>query len=304
MADGSIGGPVVELVGVHKSYGSVEALRGVDLHIEPGECVAILGPNGAGKTTAINLMLGLREPTAGRVRLFGLPPTHRVARSGRGAMLQDSGVPGLLTVRELVELFRSYYPHPLPLAESLRLAGLEEQARVYAARLSGGQRQRLYFALAICGDPPVLFLDEPTVGMDVVSRRAFLDTIGGYGERGKTVVLTTHFMEEADQVARRIVVIDHGCVIADGTPTEIKSRAAGRRVRFRVVGELDASAFDGLPVTGLTLLDHGVRFLSNEPEPVLAELFRRGTRMTDLEVGGADLEEAFLALTSREEASA
>ena len=147
-------------------------------------------------------------------------------------------------------------------------------------------------------------LDEPTVGMDVVSRRAFLDTIGGYGERGKTVVLTAHVMEEADQVARRIVVIDHGRVIADGTPTEIKSRAAGRRVRFRVADELDASAFDGLPVTGLTLLDHGVRFLSNEPEPVLAELFRRGTRMTDLEVGGADLEEAFLALTSREEATA
>ena len=187
---------------------------------------------------------------------------------------------------------------------SLRLAGLEEQAQVHAARLSGGQRQRLYFALAVCGDPPVLFLDEPTVGMDVVSRRAFLDTIGGYGERGKTVVLTTHVMEEADQVARRIVVIDHGRVIADGTPTEIKSRAAGRRVRFRVEDELDASAFDGLPVTGLTLLDHGVRFLSNEPEPVLAELFRRGTRMTDLEVGGADLEEAFLALTSREEATA
>jgi ABC-2 type transport system ATP-binding protein len=295
------GGPVVELVGVHKSYGPVEALRGVDLRVERGESVAILGPNGAGKTTAISLMLGLRGPTSGRVCLFGLPPTDRAARSCRGAMLQDSGVPGLLTVRELVELFRSYYPHPLSVAEALRLAGLEEQAQVQAARLSGGQRQRLYFALAVCGDPAVLFLDEPTVSMDVASRRSFLETIARYGEQGKTVVLTTHFMEEADEVARRIVVIDRGRVIADGTPAEIKAMAAGKRVRFRVAEELDPGTFDGLPVTGLALVDHSVRFLSNQPEPVLAELFRRGTRITDLEVGGADLEEAFLALTCVEE---
>ncbi|MHB1475358.1 MAG: ABC transporter ATP-binding protein [Dermatophilaceae bacterium] len=297
-------GPVVELVGVHKSYGPVEALRGVDLRIESGECVVILGPNGAGKTTAVSLILGLRGPTSGQVRLLGLAPTDRAARSCRGAMLQDSGVPGLLTVRELIELFRSYYPYPLSVAETLRLAGLEKQAQVHASRLSGGQRQRLYFALAVCGDPAVLFLDEPTVSMDVAARRSFLETIARYGAQGKTVVLTTHFMEEADEVARRIVVIDRGRVIADGTPAEIKAMAAGKRVRFRAADELDPGTFDGLAVTGLALVDHSVRFLSNEPELVLAELFRRGTRITDLEVGGADLEEAFLALTSREEALA
>jgi ABC-2 type transport system ATP-binding protein len=291
-------GPDVELVGVVKRFGPIEALAGVDLRIERGEAIAILGPNGAGKTTAISLMLGMRSPTAGSVRLGGLDPASRGARTLRGAMLQDSGVPGALTVRELVDLFRGYYPAPMATGEALELAGLREQAAVQAGRLSGGQRQRLYFALAVCGNPPILFLDEPTVAMDVASRIAFLETTAGYAAAGRTVVLTTHFMDEADQVAHRIVVIDRGRVIADDTPARIKARAAGRRVRFRTRFPLDAAAFAGLPITGLHLDDQEVRFLSNEPEPVLAELFRRGTEMTGLEVGGADLEEAFLALTS------
>jgi ABC-2 type transport system ATP-binding protein len=290
--------PDVEFVGVHKRFGEVEALRGVDLRIERGEAVAILGPNGAGKTTAISLMLGLRAPTAGRVRLAGLDPTARAARSLRGAMLQDSGVPSTLTVRELVDLFRGYYPAPLPTDEALDLAGLRDQARVQAGKLSGGQRQRLYFALAASGNPPVLFLDEPTVAMDVASRMAFLDAIAGYADVGRTVVLTTHFMDEADRVAQRIVVIDRGRVIADDTPARIKARAAGRRVRFRTPEPLDAAAFAGLPLAGLRVDERDVQFLANEPEPILAELFRRGTAMSELEVGGADLEDAFLALTA------
>ena len=295
--------PDVELVGVHKRFGQVEALRGVDLQIRRGEAVAILGPNGAGKTTAISLMLGLRSPTAGRVRLAGLAPTARAARSLRGAMLQDSGIPATLTVRELVDLFRAYYPAPLPADEALELASLRDQAGVQAGKLSGGQRQRLYFALAACGNPPILFLDEPTVAMDVASRMAFLDTIAGYAAAGRTVVLTTHFMDEADRVAERIVVIDQGRIIADGTPARIKSRAAGRRVRFRTPVGLAPGALTGLPLTALRTEDHEVRFLANEPEPILAELFRRGTPITDLEVGGADLEEAFLALTGGAEAA-
>jgi ABC-2 type transport system ATP-binding protein len=290
-------GPDVDLASVHKSYGSVTALDGIDLSIERGESVAILGPNGAGKTTAISLMLGLRRPTSGRVRIFGLEPGSRAARSGRGAMLQDSGIPTSLTVRELVDLFRRYYPAPMPTDAALEAAGLATEARKRAGTLSGGQRQRLYFALAICGDPPVLFLDEPTVAMDVQSRNAFLDTISGYASAGRTVVLTTHFMEEADRVARRIVVIDHGRIIADAAPAEIKARAAGRRVRFRTSVGLDPSILSGLPVRALTIRDGEVRFLSDEPEPILAELFRRGLVIRDLEVGGADLEDAFLALT-------
>jgi len=289
--------PLIEMAGVHKSFGTTRALEGVDLRVECGECVAILGPNGAGKTTAISLMLGMRTPTAGTVRLAGLPPDSRQARSQRGAMLQDSGVPATLTVRELVDLFRGYYPAPMKSQEALDLAGLGDQAGRKAGALSGGQRQRLYFALAMCGNPPVLFLDEPTVAMDVASRIAFLDVIRDLAAAGRTVVLTTHFMEEADQVARRIIVIDRGRIIADASPDAIKARAAGRRVRFRVPGTIGDDTFRGLPLTGLATLEGEVRFLTNEPEAILAELFRRGTPIRDLEVGGADLEEAFLALT-------
>src|SRR5919197_108334 len=228
--------PVVELIAARKHYGAVEALRGVHLCIRPGEAAALLDPNGAGKTTTISLMLGLRRPTSGSARLFGLDPTNRRARSRAGVMLQESGVMGVLTVRETVRLFRSYYPCPLPLVEILTLAGLEEVADRRVMRLSGGQRQRLYFALAICGDPEVLFLDEPTVGMDVEARRAFLAGMRTASSAGKTIVLTTHYLEEADALAERIVVIDHGVVIADTSPRELKARVASKRVSFSVAG--------------------------------------------------------------------
>jgi ABC-2 type transport system ATP-binding protein len=289
--------PVVEMVNVHKSYAEVEALRGIDLRIEAGEVVAVLGPNGAGKTTAISLLLGLRAPTAGTVRLFGRPPDDRVARTRRGAMLQESGIPTTLSVRELVDLFRTFYPDPLPRDEVIGLAGLTDKARSQAGSLSGGQLQRLYFALAVCGDPESLFLDEPTVGMDVAARHAFLERIAEFGREGRTIILTTHLMDEADELADRIVVIAKGRIIADDTPARIKSRAAGKRVRFRTTDPLGTYDFAGLPVTGVSIGDGRVTFLSANPELVLAELFRRGSTIGDLEVGGADLEEAFLALT-------
>src|SRR5207253_11133648 len=182
-----------------------------------GEVVAMLGPNGAGKTTSISLLLGLRKPTSGKALLFGLEPTHLLARSRVGVMLQESGVPQMLKVREIVDLFRSYYPKPLPRDRAIAMAGLEEKTNALVKELSGGQRQRLYFALAVCGDPQVLFLDEPTVGMDVEGRRRFLEEIGALATKGRTVVLTTHYLEEADQLARRVIVIDHGRVIADST---------------------------------------------------------------------------------------
>ncbi len=290
---------VVELAGAHKSYGAVEALRGVDIRIEAGEVVAILGPNGAGKTTSIHLMLGLRQPTRGQARLFGRKPTDRGARSRAGVMLQESGVNGALKVRELVQLFRTYHPHPMPARRAIAMAGLEEQADVQSARLSGGQRQRLYYALAVCGDPELLFLDEPTVGMDVESRRGFLSGIRVFADAGWTIVLTTHYLEEADELARRIVVIDRGVVIADAAPREIKSRVAGKRVVFTSDHPLQADELAGLPCSGLVIEGARVRLLSNEPEALLREVFRRGLEVRDLEVAGADLEEAFLTLTSR-----
>lgn len=286
----------VELIEATKNYGPVQALRGVSIAIQPGQVVAMLGPNGAGKTTAISLMLGLRRPTTGTARLFGRPPSDRVARSRAGVMLQESGVSGALRVGELVELFRSYYPSPMPAARAIEMAGLGEQASVQASKLSGGQRQRLYFALAVAGDPELIFLDEPTVGMDVESRRAFLDGIREFARQGRTIVLTTHYLEEADELAQRVVVIDRGVVIADAAPREIKSRVAGKRVTFTSPGT-GPDRLAGLPASDLRIEGDRVRMLSNEPESVLREVFARGVPVADLEVTGADLEEAFIALT-------
>jgi len=289
--------PAAELIDATKKYGDVEALKGVTIRIELGEVVAMLGPNGAGKTTSISLLLGLRKPTSGNVSLFGLQPTDLRARSRVGVMLQESGVPAMLKVREIVDLFRSYYPKPLPRDEAIAIAGLEEKADALVRELSGGQRQRLYFALAVCGDPDVLFLDEPTVGMDVEGRRSFIERIADFARRGRTVVLTTHYLEEADQLAKRVIVIDRGLVIADAPPAEIKSKVAGKRVRFNAPAfkEMD---LEGLPATAVTIKDHGVQLLTNQPESVLRELFRRGVDISDLEVSGADLEDAFIAMTS------
>jgi len=289
-----------QLVNATKRYGSVEALKGVSLEIELGDVVAMLGPNGAGKTTSISLLLGLRKPTSGQALLFGLKPDDLNARSRVGVMLQESGIPAMLKVNEIVDLFRSYYPKPMGRDHAIAMAGLEEKTNALVKELSGGQRQRLYFALAVCGDPEVLFLDEPTVGMDVEGRRSFIERIAEFAQMGRTVVLTTHYLEEADQLAKRVVVIDRGVVIADASPQEIKSRVAGKRVRFAAASLTDED-LEGLPVTTSTVADHHVQLLTNQPEAVLRELFRRGIEISDLEVSGADLEDAFISLTTHKE---
>jgi ABC-2 type transport system ATP-binding protein len=291
-----------QLIDATKKYGAVEALKGVSLDIELGDVVAMLGPNGAGKTTSISLLLGLRKPTSGKAQLFGLDPSDLNARSRVGVMLQESGIPEMLKVREIVDLFRAYYPKPMPRDRAISMAGLEEKANALVKQLSGGQRQRLYFALAVCGDPEVLFLDEPTVGMDVEGRRSFIERIAEFANLGRTVVLTTHYLEEADQLAKRVVVIDRGVVIADASPQEIKSRVAGKRVRF-TAGNLSDQDLEGLPVTTTTIKDHRVQLLTNQPESVLRELFRKGIDISELEVSGADLEDAFISLTTHEQAT-
>lgn len=285
--------PAVELSNVSKRFGEVQALQEVSFTINAGEVVAMLGPNGAGKTTSISIMLGTRLPNAGKALLFGMQPRDLRARKRIGVMLQESGVPGMLKVEEIVELFGSYYPAPLPATQAIAMAGLQEKAKSLVKDLSGGQRQRLYFALAVCGNPDVLFLDEPTVGMDVEGRRRFIEEIGNLATLGRTVVLTTHYLEEADQLARRVIVIDRGRIIADSTPAEIKSRVAGKRITFTTTQQLP----EGLPLTGLRVEGTRVRLLTNEPESVLRELFSRGIEMQQLEVSGADLEEAFVAMT-------
>jgi ABC-2 type transport system ATP-binding protein len=289
----------VELTNATKTFGSVRALKGVSLAVQPGETVAFLGPNGAGKTTAISLMLGLRSPTSGSAAIFGQNPRNPANRSRIGVMLQESGVPTTLKVREVVEMFRRLYPRPLSVAAVLEAAQIGEKAGALTANLSGGQRQRLYFALALVGDPDVLFLDEPTVALDVESRRVFWEHITALVRRGKTIVLTTHYLEEADALADRIVVINQGSIVAEGTPREIKARVGGKNVRFRAPGLADAT-LAGLPdVARFSRAGDSVEIYTLQPEAVLRELFRREVALSELEVVGAGLEEAFVSITNQ-----
>lgn len=287
---------IARLDGVSKRYGSVTALDCLDLTLHRGEVLALLGPNGAGKTTAVSLLLGLTRPSVGQASLFGMAPAARAARERCGAMLQVSRVPEPLTVREHVTLFSSYYPRPLPVEETLALAGLTRLADRRFGKLSGGEQQRLKFALALCGDPELLFLDEPTVALDVESRRDFWDAIRSRVARGSSVLLTTHYLEEADALADRIVVIDQGKVAAAGTPAEIKSRSAGRRIRC--VTRLAPEAVARLPgVKEVTRVGAALEILALQAEPVVLALLNQDPSLSDLEVSGAGLEQAFLTLT-------
>ncbi len=222
---------VAVLHNVTKIYGSILALDNLSLTLRPGEIVALLGPNGAGKSTAVRLLLGLSTPTSGSARIFGSDPRTATTRTRVGAMLQVASVPKTLKVREHIDLFRSYYPAPLPYAEIIRIAQLEGIEDRLFNDLSGGQRQRLLFGLALCGDPEIVFFDEPTVGMDIEARRGLWEQIRALAARGKTVLLTTHYLEEADALAHRIIVINNGKIVSEGTPAEIKSRTASRNIR-------------------------------------------------------------------------
>ncbi len=295
---------VASLDGVTHRYGTVEALSGVTFDLGPGQVTALLGPNGAGKTTVVRLLTGLSRPTTGKARLFGNDPQSASAKRRLGVMLQIARVPETLTVREHITLFSSYYPAPLPLADILRLTGLESVADRRYGKLSGGQQQRTLFALAICGNPGLLFLDEPTVGMDVESRRQFWDTIRTLAAAGRSILLTTHYLEEADALATRIVVLNRGRVIADGTPAAIKGQAAGRQVRCRT--RLSAQALAALPgVQRVVPEEAGTMLLmSSDSDRTLRELLARDLDAHDIEIRGAGLEEAFLALTDADSKTA
>jgi ABC-2 type transport system ATP-binding protein len=287
---------VAQMEWVSKTFGRHKALTNLDFEMRAGEVVALLGPNGAGKTTTVRLLLGLVRPSAGTVRVFGMDPSHPEARMRMGAMLQIGKVPETIQVREHVELFSSYYPRPLPLAEVMAAAGLVGLEERLFGKLSGGERQRVLFALALCGDPRLLFLDEPSSALDVEARRALWERIAARRDAGGAVLLTTHNLEEADRLADRIVLLDRGHVLAEGTPAQIKARVAGRRITAR--SALALAELERLP--GLLVARREgdlVDLLAAEPERLVAALLAADPTLSDLEVRGANLEDAFLALT-------
>lgn len=288
---------VAALTGVTKQYGNTVALAGLDLSLRAGEVVALLGPNGAGKSTAVRLMLGLTAPTAGTARVFGCDPRATSTHVRVGAMLQVASIPKSLKVREHLDLFRSYYPAPLAFAEVVRIAQLQGIENKLFEHLSGGQRQRLLFGLALCGDPDLIFLDEPTVGLDIEARRGLWAQIRLLAERGKTVLLTTHYLEEADALASRIVVIDKGRMVAEGTPSEIKSRGAGRTIRCTT--KLTTEFLQTLPsVTAVERRGGVTHVTAIQAEAVVREMLLRDDSLHGLEIASPALEDAFLALTT------
>ncbi len=289
--------PLAALRGARKRYGALTALDGVDLDVRAGEVLAVLGANGAGKTTALGLLTGRLEPDGGGVELFGADPRDPAVRRGIGVMLQDGGLADTVRVAEHVRLFSSYYPDPRPLAETLALAGIADLARRPYAALSGGQQRRVQFALAICGRPPLLFVDEPTVGLDVESRRNFWAVLRRLRQEGTAIVLTTHYLEEADALADRIVLLAGGRVLAQDTPAGVKARAAGKRVRAR--SSLPAAELARWPEVARVQADDGrVDVTSPDVEGLLRRWLAADAGLCELEVRPLNLEEAFLSLTA------
>lgn len=290
---------VVEMIDAAKEFGSKQAVRSVSLAVARGSAVALLGPNGAGKTTSIAMMLGLLRPTHGQVRLFGGDPGSPRQHARMGVMLQSVSVPDRLTVAETVNLFRGFYPAPLPAERLLTAAGLKDDARTLANRLSGGKMRRLQFALALAGDPEALFLDEPTVGMDVTSRRQFWDELRGFVASGKTLLLTTHDLQEADMVADRVIVMNEGKIVADDAPERIKSEFGGRQISFVAGSGVDLVKLDPLPeVLSVQTAGRRVTVRTTDSDALLRRLIHGEWDISDIQVTGAGLEDAFVRLTT------
>jgi ABC-2 type transport system ATP-binding protein len=300
--------PVLLCRGLRKRYGDVVAVDGLDLEVRAGECFGLLGPNGAGKTTTIEILEGLTAPDAGEVRVLGErwgAGRDRALRERLGIQLQETKLAEKMTVEETVKMFRSFYRNGPDAAEVLARVSLEEKRRAWVNQLSGGQRQRLSIACTLVNDPEVLFLDEPTTGLDPQSRRQLWELIEGLRSEGRTVLLTTHYMDEAERLCDRVAVVDHGRTIAEGTPRElIRALGAEHVVQFSAEGPLDAGAIAALPGVGQMRADAG-GFALHVREPhtaipaLLAELERQGAALSRLTTHHATLEDVFVSLTGR-----
>ena len=293
---------VIALRALEKSFrspeGPVHAVRGIDVSITRGETVALLGPNGAGKSTTIDMLLGLQQPDAGEVSLFGRSPRRAVDDGIVGAMLQTGQLIRDLSVRELVTMVAALYPRPLSVEEVIDLVGLEDIVNRRTQKLSGGETQRARFAMALVSNPEMLVLDEPTVAMDVETRRGFWSTMRAFAERGKTILFATHYIEEADAYADRAVLMAHGRVVADGPTTEIKARVGSRTIRATLP---DVPAGELAPLPGVTSVErHGeaVVLRCSDSDAAIRALLPAYPQARDVEIAGAGLEDAFVELTS------
>jgi ABC-2 type transport system ATP-binding protein len=286
------------MAGLRKSYGDVHAVAGVDLTIAPGEVVALLGPNGAGKSTTVDMLLGLTRPDAGAVTVFGASPHDAVANGTIGAMLQGGALLDDATVGETIAMVASLHRSPMPVAEALRRSGIEDLANRRCNKLSGGQKQRVRFAVALVSDPDLLVLDEPTAAMDVQSRREFWKSMHGFTNTGRTVLFATHYLEEAENYADRVVLMRAGRIVADGSVAEVTSLVSGRVIRAAVPGATEA-ALAMLPgVTEVDVRTSRAEISTSDSDTTLRALLATYPQAHDIEVTAMGLEGAFLSLTS------
>lgn len=294
---------VVEFKKVSKVFGNKKAVNSVSFSVEGGETVAIIGPNGAGKSTTMMMMLGLLVPTEGEVTVFDGKKKEKEIKNRIGVMLQEVSMVDSLRVHEIIKLFRSYYTNPLPYDELVALTGFKEnELKKMADKLSGGQKRRLGFALALVGNPDILFLDEPTVGMDISARNLFWRTIRRFKEKGKTIIFTTHYLQEADDVADRIILFSNGTVIADGTPQSIKANLSMQSVSFSVGSVVSFDEVRKLKAaTNIYQKDQRIYVVTEDTDELLQQLFMLNVKLNDVQIDKGRLEQAFEELTAFKE---
>lgn len=296
---------VAAINNVGKSFGDKQVLSGINMQLHQSEILSVLGPNGAGKTTLINTMLGRLSLDAGEISLFGHPPGSMLVKRQTGAMLQVAGLPDMSTVKEHIELFQSYYAEPMSYQQVMDYSGLKDIENQYSKTLSGGQKQRLLFALAICGNPKLLFLDEPTVGMDITARKSLWKAIENLKANGTSILLTTHYLEEADRLSDRIVMLSRGKVVREGTPAQIKSQINTKKIRFQ--SKVNISELVAIKhvekATQLHAENNYFELESTNAEEALKELFKHEIAISDLTIVGAALEDAFEIINNQDSTS-
>ena len=289
---------IIELIHVSKQFQQHRAVKDISFTVKKGEAIAILGANGAGKTTTILLMLGLLQPTSGTVRLFHSDPKVKEVREKIGSMLQETSVMDSLKVKEIIPLVQSYYPHPLSSDQLLSITGLSKQEwNKRTEKLSGGQKRRLHFAIALAGNPELIFLDEPTVGMDINARKAFWKTVEELKSQGKTIIFTTHYLQEADEAAERIIMISDGKIVGDGTPEQLKAKWTKKTISFKETADYSVDMYKSIPFVEEVVREKGrISLVTVDSDKTIYHIFEMKLKIQDIEIQQGKLEEAFSKL--------